>query len=102
MLFLELVIFFERQNRLNEAKEYFLQSLSISREIGYKVGEANSLLHLGKLSFLQEDAEQAKEYLLESLKVAEDIKAKAVIYEAHEALAELYERKRHSVICKTL
>ena len=84
---------FLRQNRLNDSKKYFLQSLSNSREIGYKVGEADCLLHLGKLSFLQEDSKQAKEYMLESLKVAEDIKAKAIIYKAHEALAELYERK---------
>ena len=85
---------FLRQNRLNDSKKYFLQSLSNSRETGNKVGEADCLLHLGKLSFLQEDPEQAKEYLLESLKVAEDIKAKAIIYKAHEALAELYESKK--------
>ncbi|MFI5185329.1 MAG: tetratricopeptide repeat protein [Chitinophagales bacterium] len=83
----------ERQSRFEEAKEYFLKSLAIRKEIGYKVGEATSLLHLGKLFLKQGDSVQAKEYLLESLKVAEDIKAKAVIYEAHEALAELYERK---------
>ena len=84
---------FLKQNRLGEAKEYYLQSLLIRREIGYKVGEATSLLHLGKISLQQDDAEQAREYLLESLKVADEIKAKAAIYEAHEALAELYERK---------
>jgi signal transduction histidine kinase len=83
---------FVRQNRLEEAKEYFLRSLDIRREIGYKVGEANSLLHLGKLLLQQEDAQQAKSYLLEALQVAEGIKAKAVIYEAHEALAGLYEK----------
>ena len=83
---------FLRQNRLNESKKYFLQSLSNSREIGYKVGEADCLLHLGKLSFLQEDSEHAKEYMLESLRVAEDIKAKAILYKTHEALAELYEK----------
>ncbi len=84
---------FLRQNRLDDSKEYFLQSLSNSREIGYKVGEADSLLYLGKLSLMQENAEQAKEYVQESLTVAEDIKAKAIIYKAHEALAELYEKK---------
>jgi signal transduction histidine kinase len=83
---------FLKQNRLEEAKEYYFKSLSIHREIGYKVGPASALLHLGKLFLMQQDVEQAREYLLESLKVAEDIKAKAVIYEAHEALAELYER----------
>ncbi len=84
---------FFKQNRLDESKEYFSQSLSNSREINYKVGEADCLLHLGKILFLQKDAEMAKEYFLESLKVAEDIKAKAMIYKAHEALAELYESK---------
>jgi signal transduction histidine kinase len=81
------------QKKLTEAKPYFLKSLLMHREIGYKVGEANSLLLLGRLSFLQKETEQTKEYLLESLKVAEEIKAKAAIYMAHEALAELYERK---------
>jgi signal transduction histidine kinase len=84
---------FDKQNRLNEAKEYYLQSLTLRKEIGYKVGEATSLLHLGKLLLKQGNAEEAKEYLMEALKVAEDIKAKAVIYEAHEALAELFEKK---------
>ncbi len=83
----------EKQNRMDEAKDYFLKSLSIRREIGYKVGEATSLLHLGKLSLKQNDSVRANEYLQESLKVAEEIKAKAVIYEVHEALAELYEKK---------
>jgi signal transduction histidine kinase len=85
---------FLRQDRLEESKEYFSRSLSNSREISYKVGEADCLLHLGKISFKQEDAEKAEEYFLESLKVAEDIKAKAMIYKAHEALAELYESKK--------
>ena len=83
-----------RQNRLDEAREYFLKSLTIRTEIGYKVGEANSLLQLGKLDLSQQNLSSAKEYLLESLKVAESIKAKAAIYEAHEALAGLYEQQR--------
>lgn len=85
---------FLRQNRWEDSKSYFLQSLSNCREIGYKVGEAESLLQLGKLSFLQDCAEEAKQFIGESLMVAEDIKAKAIIYKAHEALAELYERNK--------
>jgi signal transduction histidine kinase len=57
------------------------------------VGEADCLLHLGKICFLQGDTEKAKEYLLDSLKVADSIKAKAQIYKAHEALSELYEKR---------
>ena len=53
----------EKQNRLDEAKEYFLKSLAIRREIGYKVGEATSLLHLGKLFLKQNDAEQSQRIL---------------------------------------
>lgn len=83
-----------KQNKLIEAKAYFLNSLEIHREIGYKVGETNALLDLGKLSFLQKESDQTKKYLFESLKVAEDIKAKANIYMAHEALAELFEREK--------
>jgi len=82
-----------RQNRLDEARDFFLESLVIRREIGYKVGEANSLLQLGKLDLHQKKLNNAKEYLLESLNVAESIKAKAAIYEAHEALAGLYEQQ---------
>jgi len=83
---------FEKQKRFEEARQYFLKSLIVRREAGYKVGEATSLLHLGKLS-LDHDPDAAKDYLQQALAVAEGIKAKAVIYEAHEALAQLYERK---------
>ena len=84
---------FMKQNRLNEAKEYFLRSLDLRGEIDDKFGKAMALVQLGKLFLIQANANQAKEYLLESLKLAEDIKAKAVIYEAHKALSELYETK---------
>ena len=84
---------FMRQNKLNEAREYFLQSLYLRKQIDDKFGQAEDLLQLGKLFLIQADAKQAKENLLESLKLAEEVKAKAIIYEVHEALAELYERK---------
>jgi signal transduction histidine kinase len=85
---------FMKQNRLNEAKEYFLQALSVSREINNKFEQVHNLLNLGKLSLLQQNPTLAKEYLFESLKLAEDIKAKGVIYEVHEALADLYEKEK--------
>jgi signal transduction histidine kinase/tetratricopeptide (TPR) repeat protein len=85
---------FMKQNRLNEAKEYFLQGLSVSREINNKFEEVHGLLNLGKLSLIQQNSKLAKEYLFESLKLAEGIKAKGVIYEVHEALADLYEKEK--------
>ncbi|MEO5983997.1 MAG: tetratricopeptide repeat protein, partial [Ferruginibacter sp.] len=83
---------FVRQNRLDEAKEYFLKSLTILKGRD-REAEANSLLHLGKLFLRQEDSKQAKEYFLEALAVSEEIKAKAITYKAHEALAELFEKE---------
>ena len=85
---------FMKQNRLNEAREYFLRSLNLRREIDDKFGEAEDLLQLGKLSLIESNEKQAKEHFEESLKFAEEVKAKAVIYEVHEALAELYEGKQ--------
>jgi signal transduction histidine kinase len=81
------------QNRLDEAKEYFVRSLNLAREIDNKFEEVHCLLYLGRLFLAQQNSEQAKEYLFKSLKVAEDIKAKGVIYEVHEALSELFENE---------
>jgi signal transduction histidine kinase len=83
-----------KQNKPEEAKEYFLRSLEIRKEIGYKVGMANSLLHIGKIFLSQNNYEEATRYLQQSLDVAESIKAKAVIYEAHEAFSELYRQTK--------
>ena len=85
---------FMRQNRLNEAQEYFLRSLDLRRGIDDKFGEAEDLLQLGKLFLIQANAKQAKAHLLEALKLAENVKAKAVIYEVHAVLAELFEKEQ--------
>jgi signal transduction histidine kinase len=86
---------FKKQNRLDEAKEYFLSSLDIMREIDDKFAAAQNLLEMGKLFLIEANAKQAKEHLLEALKLAEDVKAKAVIYEVHEALAGLFEKEEN-------
>jgi signal transduction histidine kinase len=86
---------FKKQNRLDEAKEYFLRSLDIMRAIDDKFAAAQNLLEMGKLFLIEANAKQAKEHLLEALKLAEDVKAKAVIYEVHEVLAELFEKEEN-------
>ena len=83
-----------KQNKLEEAKEYLLKSSELHSEVGYKVGMANSLLQLGKIFFSQNSLDDAKKYLQNALDVGESIKAKAVIYEAHEAFSRLYESTR--------
>lgn len=79
-----------RQNKLEEAKGYFLKSFKIHEEIGYRIGKSLSLLSLGKIAFKENQIEDAKQLFQQSLDVGESIKAKATIYEAHEALSELY------------
>jgi len=80
-----------KQNKPEEAKEHFLRSIEIHKGIGYKVGMAHSLLHIGKIFLKQNKSEEAIQYMQEALDVGESIKAKAVIYEAHEAFSELYQ-----------
>ena len=80
-----------KQNKPDEAKEYFLKSIEIHKEIGYKVGMAHTLLQIGRLLLKQNKFDDAVKYLQEGLAIGESIKAKAVIYEAHEAFADLYQ-----------
>jgi len=80
-----------KQNKAEEAKEYFLRSIEIHKQVGYKVGVAHSLLQIGKVLLKQNEFKDAVKYLQESLDVAESIKAKALIYEAHEAFSDLYQ-----------
>ena len=79
-----------KQNKPEEAKKHFLRSIEIHKGIGYKVGMAHSLLHIGKIFLRQNRFDDAMKYLQDSLDVGESIKAKAVVYEAHEAFSELY------------
>jgi signal transduction histidine kinase len=80
-----------KKNKPEEAKEHFLKSIEIHKSIGYQIGMAHSLLHLGRVFLHQNNLEDAASYLQESLKIGESIKAKVVIYEAHEAFSVLYQ-----------
>ena len=84
-----------KQNKPEEAKDQYLKSIEIHKGIGYKVGMAHSLLHIGKIFLKQNNFEEATKYLQEALDVGESIKAKAVIYEAHEAFADLYQSTKN-------
>ncbi len=80
-----------KKNKPEEAKEYFLKSIEIHKSIGYQIGMAHSLLHIGRVFLNQNNLEDAAHYLQKSLKIGENIKAKVVIYEAHEAFSALYQ-----------
>ena len=80
-----------KKDKPEEAKEHFLKSLEIHKSIGYQIGMAHSLLHLGRIFLHQNNFEDATKYLQESLEIGVSIKAKVVIYEAHEAFSVLYQ-----------
>ena len=80
-----------KKKKPEEAKEHFLKSIEIHKSIGYQIGMAHSLLHLGRVFLHQNNFEDAAKYLQESLKIGESIKAKVVIYEAHEAFSVLHQ-----------
>jgi signal transduction histidine kinase/tetratricopeptide (TPR) repeat protein len=84
------VILFKK-DKPDEAKYNFLKSLEIHTSIGYQIGMAHSLLHLGRIFLNQKKFEESLNYLHESLNLGESIKAKVVIYESHEALSILYQ-----------
>jgi len=84
-----------KKNKPDEAKEHFLRSLDIHKSIGYQIGMAHSLLHLGRIFLDQNNFEDASRYLQESLEIGESIKAKVVIYEAHEAFSDLYQSSKN-------
>jgi signal transduction histidine kinase len=87
------IIFFST-GRLDEAEDYFQQAVTLCRKINHSVGESYTLLYLGKLAIQKKEEDKAKKYLFTALEVAEKVKAKAVIYEVHEALAEFYEIRK--------
>ena len=82
---------FANRKKFDKAKKFYTEALEIRDKIGYKVGKAETLLHLGKLLFETGDHKTAEKHFLDSLKVANSIKAKAQIYQAHKELAGLYE-----------
>ena len=84
-----------KTNKLDEAKEQLLKGLEIHKKIGYKIGMAHTLLQLGKIFLTQNKFDEATNFLEEALNVGEIIKAKVVIYEAHEAFSNLYQSTKN-------
>lgn len=74
-----------------QAYEFYSKSLIIREEVYQGEAECTSLINLGKLFVLQKNSVKAKEFLEKAISIATKIKAKAKVYQAHQALAEAFE-----------
>jgi signal transduction histidine kinase len=79
----------------SKALVYYEQSLNAMRAIGDKKGEASALLSLGKF-YMRDNSgaqsfEKTRRYLTEALEIATAMRAKAQLFDIHEALAKMYE-----------
>ncbi|MFI5204341.1 MAG: GAF domain-containing protein, partial [Flavobacteriales bacterium] len=81
-----------------KAEKYFLESLSIRKAIGFKPGEADTLLCMGLMFRERKLDKEAFPHLKQALSIAEEIGNKEVAYKAHEALANLYEESGQAVL----
>lgn len=85
-------LIYQQTGAFDEAYSVHAQALALRRQAGTRIAEATSLLNLGRLFNQQNQPEQAIGYLNEALHIAEAHEARPKAYQAHEALAEAYER----------
>lgn len=75
--------------------ENFLMALAQAESSSSKYGQAEVLLHLGKLCIKTNQSELAVENLEKALELAEDIKANELLRETHLLLAECFEKEKN-------
>ncbi|MFQ5569692.1 MAG: tetratricopeptide repeat protein [Rhodothermales bacterium] len=86
-------IIHHRLGDYEEALRLHHQSLQIREEVGNRQSQSTSLIQLGRIYIEQNEMAKALDVLHRALAIAEDIKAKPRVYQAHEALADAYERR---------
>lgn len=77
----------------DRAADLHKESLGIREAIGNRQSVSTSLINLGKLCTVAGDPEGAIGYLDQALALAEELHLKPRIYQAHEALAVVYEQQ---------
>ena len=85
---------YKKLGNYNLSMENFLMALAQAESSFSKYGQAEVLLHLGKLSIEMDQTDLAIENLERALVLAEDIKASELLRENHLLLAECFEKKR--------
>jgi len=76
-------------------REYAKQALSLSKELSFEKGIAESLMNIGWGYFSESYDEKAMEYFLQSLKIAEELEYKEIISEDLRSIGILYASKSH-------
>jgi transcriptional regulator with GAF, ATPase, and Fis domain len=82
---------FAAKGDFKKALEHYDESIRIRREIGFRVGEATSLINIGKLFHLQGLHKEALKHYQDALKIAGEINSTENIYKASEGCAAVAE-----------
>ncbi|MBT5875119.1 MAG: tetratricopeptide repeat protein, partial [Candidatus Latescibacteria bacterium] len=82
---------YQRQGKLDEALNHHRKSLRLRERVGNRQAQSTSLIHIGEVHRQLGHNEAGLDYFNRALTLASEIKSKPRIYQAHEALAELYE-----------
>ncbi len=76
-----------------QALTYLQQSLKMDIQLGDKFAQVERLLSIGRVYSRQQRGDEARAVLRQALELAETIDAKSVLFEIHQALAELYKQQ---------
>lgn len=83
----------ERRGALDRALACYQESLEITRGLGARVFEAETLIRLGSLRVRMGEADAGLENLHAALDTVKELGARPQVYAAHEALTEVYEAR---------
>ena len=85
---------YKKLGDFDQSMENLLMSLTHAASCSSKYGQAEVLIHLGKVSLAKKDMNSAIEYFKLSLKLSEEIKANELLRENHFLLAECFELEK--------
>jgi len=83
----------ERRGHVVRALECYRASLETTRELGARVFEAETLIRLGALRVRMGEVDEGLADLHAALETASELGARPQVYEAHQALYEVYEAR---------
>jgi tetratricopeptide (TPR) repeat protein len=72
-IMMELGTNYRVQNDLDNARDYYTQSLRLAQKIGHRKGECAALANLGHIHQRNGDYKNAEDYLIDSLKISREV-----------------------------